>query len=138
MSYAAYVTAYNTTDSPLVVDADGAQIGGGEWGTVDTRDPEVRALIDAGTLTVVEEREPDGETEMNASARAAFKRTADVAAREEALHGKAKAELREIAVDADLIGPEDNPPIHDLRDQLAENPDVEIPAQPSKPTRKTR
>ncbi len=44
---------YNTGDAPLLVDANGRTLGGGEHGLVYTGQPDVRAALDAGLLLAI-------------------------------------------------------------------------------------
>lgn len=55
-----FVTAYNTTDGPLVIDQAGRVLGGGEHGTVRADRAPARALLESGQLVEVEHRDdPD-------------------------------------------------------------------------------
>lgn len=47
--------AYNTTETPALVDAAGYQIGGRSWGPVDSTDELARAEFAAGRLVDVDE-----------------------------------------------------------------------------------
>lgn len=47
--------AYNTTDSPLLVDDQGFVIGGRSWGVVDTSDPIGKAELAAGRVVLADE-----------------------------------------------------------------------------------
>lgn len=49
-----YKTAFNTTDSPVVIDDEGHVLGGNEWGTVETTDDAVKAALDSGDLVLVD------------------------------------------------------------------------------------
>lgn len=46
------VPAYNTTDRPVLIDPAGRQLGGGEWGAVDSTNDEVRTGVDLGMLVL--------------------------------------------------------------------------------------
>lgn len=45
--------AYNATDGPLIVTAEGHSLAGRDHGPVDTSVPVVRAHVDAGRLVVL-------------------------------------------------------------------------------------
>lgn len=65
--------AYNRTDRPVVIDAEGRQLGGLEWGAVDIELDEVKKAVDAGELFVhdVEAFAGDASDEAKAAASAA-------------------------------------------------------------------
>lgn len=44
--------AYNLTDRPVPIDPSGRQLGGLEWGPVDTTTDEVRTAVDSGHLVI--------------------------------------------------------------------------------------
>lgn len=48
----AIATAFNSTDSPIEIDAEGRTIGGGEWGTVDTTSDLVKTAAETGGLEI--------------------------------------------------------------------------------------
>jgi hypothetical protein len=48
-----YIPVHNPTEQPVVIDAEGRIIGGGEWGTVLTTEPAAKEAIDAGRLVRV-------------------------------------------------------------------------------------
>lgn len=54
-----YRTAYNTTDSAVVVDAEGHMVGGFDWGTVDPDSEMVKGLVDSETLYLVAETDTE-------------------------------------------------------------------------------
>lgn len=54
-----YELAYNSTNGPVTVDADGRVIGGGEFGAADPSDP-VTVVAVAGGLTMVTDKPEDG------------------------------------------------------------------------------
>lgn len=47
-----YRPAFNRTDGPVLIDADGRQLGGHEWGAVDTTSDEVKSAVQLGRLSV--------------------------------------------------------------------------------------
>jgi hypothetical protein len=49
--------AYNTTNSPVMVDCSGFTIGGGEWGVVDTLDDCGKEALAAGDLVLADEEQ---------------------------------------------------------------------------------
>lgn len=64
-------TVFNVGEQPVPIDDEGHMIGGREYGSADP--DAVRALIDAGTLVVVEESDAKN---ISDEARAAIKATA--------------------------------------------------------------
>lgn len=48
-------SAYNCTDSPVVVDADGHTIGGREHGKIDVDEPFAAAALEAGSLLLADD-----------------------------------------------------------------------------------
>src|SRR3954466_12002352 len=68
-----FVTAYNTTPGPLVIDQAGRTLGGYEWGTVRADRAPARALLESGQLVKVEPRNDPG---VNPDAALAFTETA--------------------------------------------------------------
>lgn len=93
-----YSTAFNRTESPIVVDEDGRTIGGGEWGTVDTTAELVKANQAAGWLIVFPELEAVEDTAREA--REAIEQTASIRERAEAFGSLETEELEAIARDA--------------------------------------
>lgn len=87
-----YATVFNTTDSPLVVDAEGRIIGGGDWGTVDTTADEAKVALDDDRLVIVEERKDHPAAEV-------FARTAVVRKSADALAKLDKDRLTALAED---------------------------------------
>ena len=71
-----YVTAYNTTDRPVLIDDEGRTLGGGEWGPVLTTEEPARMALDAGTLVKV--AEPKNLDDVTPEARSAFERTSEL------------------------------------------------------------
>ena len=49
-----YVTAYNSSPSPVMVDSDGHLLAGSTHGVVNPEDPITARLIERGTLIVKE------------------------------------------------------------------------------------
>lgn len=140
------LTGYNPTDAPVVVDALGHMIGGGEWGTYDSTADEVKAAIEAGTLVHVDV-DIDAVDNPSAAAQAAFKRTKKIKEREDKVKPDKdddkkpkKADLHEAAADAGLIAPTDDVSVSDLRTAVATSPHVPIPQhEPEpKPRKRTR
>lgn len=87
-------TGFNVTDSPIIVADNGRQIGGREWGPVDTTADVVKEQLEAGNIVLVE-RPTDGE--IDPRAQAAFDATDEMAR----LAGAPKAELAEQVEDGD-------------------------------------
>jgi hypothetical protein len=50
-----FVTVYNRSDRPALLDAEGHTLGGGEYGTARENDPAVQLAFDTGSLGVVED-----------------------------------------------------------------------------------
>jgi hypothetical protein len=48
-------SAYNTTDSPVVIDDEGHTLGGREHGVVDVNDPHVVVALERGALLLRED-----------------------------------------------------------------------------------
>lgn len=49
------MTAFNTSDSPVVVDGPGHLLGGREFGTVSPNTRETKTLLDRGLLQVIDD-----------------------------------------------------------------------------------
>lgn len=47
--------AFNTTDTPVLVDEGGYTIGGRGWGAIETTDSIAKAELDAGRVTLADE-----------------------------------------------------------------------------------
>jgi hypothetical protein len=67
------VDAYNTTDRPVVIDADGRTVGGREHATVDDRNDEITAAVDRGHLVLTKPSK-------KSTARSSSKRPSDTSA----------------------------------------------------------
>lgn len=48
-----YITAFNTTDRPVVIDGDGRTLPGQSWGPVLTTADPVKVALDSGALVKV-------------------------------------------------------------------------------------
>lgn len=57
----AYRLAYNTSDSPLLIDDEGHVLGGREWGAVNDKLDQARDAVRAGTLRFVDELGEDAD-----------------------------------------------------------------------------
>lgn len=66
-------TAFNTTDQPVTVDAEGRMIGGQEWGSINTTADEAKALLEQGIIVIVDK--PGDDADVNPEAAAAFDAT---------------------------------------------------------------
>lgn len=93
-----YKTAFNTTNSPIVVDTQGRQVGGGEWGPADSAFDGTQAAITNGTLTWTA-TEPDADS--NPAYVEAHNRTQEMEARRKELQAASVKALREAAGDED-------------------------------------
>lgn len=101
-------TAFNGSDSPVVVDDEGHQIGGGEWGTADSTHDGVKAAVDLGTLVWVDV-DPEAEG-VNPDAKAAGARTTDLKERTDKFGELDADELHKVARKAALLGDDEDPP----------------------------
>ena len=70
-----FQVAYNPTDSPVVVDAEGRTIGGREWGPADDAVDEVTQALGADQLVWVD---PDAGPEANAAFMEAVRRVEEL------------------------------------------------------------
>lgn len=93
-----YSTAYNRTESPIVVDEDGRTLGGGEWGTVDTTGELVKAAQAAGWVVVFPDLEATADTAPDA--REAIEQTKAIRDRSEAYGDLETDELEAIVAKA--------------------------------------
>lgn len=118
-----YVTAFNTSSTPVTVDAEGRQIGGKDWGTAETTDDLARELIDSKVLVVHENIPDDGHPD----AVAARDRTRQIAARVEQFAAIDKPDLAALAGEVGVEGAEDAHKPH-LAHALASRLDVPVPA----------
>lgn len=100
----AYITAYNTTDTVLVVDEDGRTIDGHGWGTVDTTSELVKGATEAGWLELY--RDLDAGPGQNPAATEAIEETKATVARAEVYSELEADHLRRIATDAGYEGEE--------------------------------
>lgn len=98
-----YVTAYNSSKDPVVVDASGHTLGGEEWGTVDSTSDEVKAAADSGKLHLF----PNGLGDSAGQAKEALEaaaRTDLLTDRAKQWSGASKEALVLIATDAGFKG----------------------------------
>lgn len=65
-----YVAAYNPTDGPVVIDADGRTLEGRGWGPVQTTEEAAKAALDDGRLVKI--ARPTGGGKLTAAAEAAL------------------------------------------------------------------
>lgn len=73
-----YVTVFNASDTPVLLDEDGRSVGGGEWATADPDDAVTAAALEAGDLVEVETPDEDvDERYQNPQAMETFKQTKD-------------------------------------------------------------
>lgn len=114
--------AYNTTDSPVLVDEQGYLIGGRSWGAVDTTDPIGSAELDAGRIVLADEDAVGGASD-NADAQAAIANLEDRRARFEEAKSLSKDELIDQLDDDTLArletGGDGKPAKDDLVDAVA-------------------
>lgn len=123
-----YRTAYNTTESPVVVSDDGRVIGGLDWGTVETTDEYARQALAANLLTVQDEPDEDQKASMNPRALEAHERTAEIRERAEAAKNLDKDTLMDVAEDAgyDVEG---GVGVRELRETVAEDIEIKLPSK---------
>lgn len=111
-----YATAYNASESPAIIDAEGRTIEALGFGTVDTTADEVKNLTDAGTLHVFPDLEPGpGQAD---TANDAAENTREVKTRAGELEALDKADLAKLASRAG-IGQADELHKDDLVTRLA-------------------
>ncbi len=123
-----YVTVYNPSDSPVVVDEEGRVIGGQSWGTLDRSDPIAKGLLKDDLVSEVSERE--GSNDVVPAAVEAFERTKGVRERRRRASEMDVGDLRAIAEEADLIEPGEQPKPgkKELVEMVAENQNVPLPS----------
>lgn len=121
-----YVTVYNPSDSPVVVDEEGRVIGGQSWGTLDRSDPIAKRLLKDNLVSEVSEREG---SDVVTAAVEAFERTKGVRERRRRASEMEVGDLRAIAEEADLIEPGEQPKPgkKELVEMVAEN-NVPLPS----------
>lgn len=91
---------HNGTDGPVVIDAEGRQLGAGEWGVADTTDEVAKAADDRGDATFVPDSALAGR--INPEAQAAKDEAAARNKRSEELRDVDKDRLAQAAADAGL------------------------------------
>lgn len=91
-----YRLAYNPTDAPMLIDAAGRTLGGGEWGPVSSTADEVKAALEADTLVYVDLAD---DAEASVPAAAARTRVAELNERTEAFGALDKPELEQLAAE---------------------------------------
>lgn len=129
-----FKTAYNPTDSPVVIDDLGHSIGGREWGAVETTDDATKAAIDGGLLVLVDE--PGRGASVNDRAAGAFARTAEIGERSKAFAGLDRDALFELAVEHEVVADDaERTPTKGELVTLLVFSDVEPPAKTPKPAR---
>ena len=84
-----YQTVFNPTSTSVPVAANGRSIGGGEWGTIDSREQLARLALERGSLIV-------GDDSVVAAGGEAETAAAETR-RLQGLAGRSKAELAEVA-----------------------------------------
>lgn len=129
-----YRPATNVTDSPVLIDDRGRQLGGREWGPVDTTADEVKAAVDLGALVIVDPANITKDT--LAEARQARDDAAELQARHEALTALDADTTRELAetagipLTADMVDDDGRPAeprrrhVAELVADLVRSPDV--------------
>lgn len=121
------MTAYNTGDSPVLIDNVGRTLGGGEWGTVDTTADAVKLAVSANRLRLFTGGFPEG-VQLAPQAAEAHATTDEVGRRADALGGLDRDSLAAIASDAGLIGRGEVPYKADLLALLAPALAVSVPS----------
>lgn len=131
--------AYNTTDSPILVDEAGYVIGGRSWGPVDANDVRALAEYDAGRL--VDANEEALTASGNPDAIDAVRALHDRRARYEAAQALDKDELIE-ALDPEVIDDlpvgGDGKPAKDDLVEVAAAGDAPLPEATKKTTSRPR
>lgn len=117
-----YQTVYNPSDQPVVLDASGRSVGGGEWATAQSTDDTTKAALASGQLVVAEPPAEDAPaTHLNPQAVAAFETTARYGERSEQIKDYDKAALEKVARREGLIGEDDDLLVGELRSKLVES-----------------
>lgn len=120
--------AYNTTETPLLVDGAGFQIGGRDWGPIDPSDSFAVAELAARRIVEVSEASLEAATDNPAAVRA----LAALAARREraeAAEALSKDELLERvgdSADALPVGGDGKPAKADLVEAAVADPEVDV------------
>lgn len=100
-----YATAYNASDSPVVIDREGRTLEGGAFGTVETTSSEVKNLAAKGLIHVFPKLDKGpGQSD---EAIAAIETTEAATKRAASLAQAAKEDLATIAGDAGIPRPDD-------------------------------
>lgn len=135
--------AFNTEQTPALVDSAGYQIGGFDWGVVDTTDDLAKAGLDAGRLLEADEKVLAASD--NPNALAAVAALAERRARLEEARAMSKAELVDAlpaeTVEAMAVGGDGMPPKDELVEAVAATDDdtaAESPGRKSTTTTKPR
>lgn len=127
-----YVTVFNPSDSPVLLDEEGRSVGGGEWATAETTDDVTKAALADGRLVKVDAPESDPDRRyFNAQALGTFEQTARYGERSDTLSEKDKPQLVKIARSQGVIGDEDDLSVTELRRKLVRS-DVELKQTPAK------
>lgn len=121
-----FVTVYNTTDRPVLLDAEGREVGGREWGTAETTQDGAKVALASGSLILADVPEVG---DVNPLAAAAAARTARLSDRRDTLGGLDPDMLTELGVTAGL-SPDLNKT--ELVRALAFREDVAVPAAKEK------
>lgn len=122
-----FVLAYNPTDRPVIIDSAGRSLGGGEFGAVDSTDDLAKAALAEGALI-----RPDAPGKgANPDAVHAHRRAEALTDRQTAFAAADKKRLHDLAVDAGLIGEDDDPHKPDLVTALVHS-SVDTPTAASK------
>lgn len=95
------VTVFNTTDRPVMLDDEGREVGGHDWGTADTTQQPAKDALGSGSI--VKADIPSG-GDVNPLAREAADRTARLTDRLAAFGGLGSDELDALGATAGLSG----------------------------------
>lgn len=125
-----YRLGFNPTSGPVVIDAEGRTLGGGEWGPVDSTANAVRAAVDAGALVLQDAPAEDAQTAPAASTAAAA--VVEAEDRRARLGDLDREVLGELARNTGVIDAgEDTPTKAELVAMLTPRTNVAIPAPPA-------
>lgn len=132
---------YNTTDSVVLVDEGGYQIGGRSWGPVETTDTIARQELEAGRITLVDDEDAAAAStrdEVRDAVEALNTRRDRLAAAKAAKKDKLVEALPSGVVDALPAGGDGLPKKDDLVDAVVADPAVDLGADKKTPKTTSR
>jgi hypothetical protein len=130
-----YRLGFNPTAGPVVIDAEGRTLAGGEWGPVDSTAAEVRSAAETGAL-ILQDEPGDEAGDAPRNGWLAVGRAEEARA---TLDGLDRADLADLARRADLLGADDpDPTKSELVAMLAPRGITPPPSSPPAPARGAR